>query len=136
MVFQRNHRQTPSHVSCACFVFAWVCSDHVLFVGKFKSVHAKWLLENKVDEVEEEDVPAETPLSGHWETLGKIIVFHQENQHIRQEITHSAEDVATEANCKLEAPDPVGVFQLTNNIHHITTEEKQNLPESFSPEAP
>ena len=88
------------------------------------------------DEVEEEDVPAETPLSGHWETLGKIIVFHQENQHIRQEITHSAEDVATEANCKLEAPDPVGVFQLTNNIHHITTEEKQNLPESFSPEAP
>ena len=27
----------------------------MLFVGKFKSVHAKWLLENKVDEVEEEE---------------------------------------------------------------------------------
>jgi hypothetical protein len=92
-------------------------------------------IEVSADVFEEEDLPAETPLSGHWETLGKIIVFHQENLHLRQAFTHSAEDVATETNCKLEAPDPVGVFQSTNFINHTAAEEKLNLSESFSTEA-
>lgn len=93
-------------------------------------------IEVSVDEVEEEDVPAETPLSGHWETLGNIIVFHQENLHLRQTFTHSAEDFATEASCKVEEPDPVGVFQPKNHSDHSMTKEKPSLPEYLMPEAP
>ena len=74
-------------------------------------------IEVSVDDVEE-DGPVRTPESGHWETLGKIIVFHQECRAS----TLLTQNVPIEAIC--EKNDPVEVPQLTNNSDSNIAQDK------------
>ena len=46
-------------------MFACLCSVDVLFIGKLKSVHAKWMADNTVENDKAEAVPDEVPDSAN-----------------------------------------------------------------------